>query len=685
MKNFIYTFLFLAIIGLLASCSDVNTPDIPKQSENNFEDGFEFSLFCPDLEDVATRTLAGSPTKSLEDMDLYLFLFDGPYLLQTIHIPADDTDRIYDEAPQHLKFKTQLAQTDNDATIHIVALDDSAGNFATQIDEVGYGIEDTVMPSFYTSNDQDAYWQRIELKTPIIVSVDNSDNGLDNVEGTEQQVRAALANSIPLIRNFAKISLKKADNYSEKNAQHFEILGWTIVNDRDRGSVVPWYSINNDPNVKYPEYYDAANKKGKSYDDLTNLGYHGVSQPNAQLRHRLSQIGSDGSNWGTDDKFLYERRISSVNPLYILLYGKYGDLEPGYYKLALGHTDEATGLFTEYNVLRNIEYQIVIDKVADGGAKTPADAAAGAAFNNVSGDVITKNLTSISDGVDMLYVNFINYVVTTDNQTVDFKYRYRTNITSTPAKYDNTKVFNLDLKEGEVIHSVTIGTTDDSDGWRTVHIEFNNPTQELKQQSFTIYSVPDPNNPNGTIGLSRTINLILRQPWNFVRMETFPGRHNDDTKWPDYDPDDELKNLEGVDYFVGANKGAPLTIFFELPSGLPEAIFPLDFTFESDRQNIENDGIGTAVVQSGVSLFPNVYDHRISYRKTVTWQDYTGEDNETSTEQSRIQRARFVTTTAISSLPGNAYTTTVILHNDYFNDITDQFRRDQGKEATPAN
>ena len=678
MKHLLHILLFTIVLGLAASCSDDINPDMTNLSGCSSNDGFEIALSFPEMENVVSRALGTTDQNTpLTQLDIFLFVFDGNNLLQTIHIPTSDTTRSYENGK--LKFSTDLPQTDNNAVLHIIAIDDSNHSFADQINTNGYGIEDSIMPALYVNDNKDCYWQRIDLETRIVVTVNNDYNGLGNVEGTEDAVQQKLK-YIPLIRNFAQISI-------ENKAPNFELMGWTVVNDRDRGSAVPWYSKQGDPDILYPEYFDYKSKKGKSYQELTTAGYPGVSQLGATLRNKPEQLVVNPGSWNTnkDSKFIYERKISSVNPLYILIYGKFNNTL-GYYKLSLGHTDKATGLFTEYNVIRNIAYNIVIESVTTDGASTVAKALEGPAFNNISGDVVTRNMINISDGADMLYVNKTSYVVTLPNSSWDFKFRYRQNIKQTPVQYVNSLVKceepGVGISTGDVIKGYTIGEQD-AEGWTTIHIEFNEPTDELKTQSFTIFSAPvyvDGVIPEtNTMGLSRTINLVLRNPWEFEDMETFPGQHDDDEEWPTYDPDN-TPTAPDVNYYIGPEKGASLTIFYKLPAGLPEAIFPLEFTFESDKQNIENAGIGTAVVKSGPSLFQNVYDHRISYVKTLRWEDYAENDGE-STPASRIQRARFVTTTAIESLPDTKYITTVIIHNDYFKDATDKFERKEGQNV----
>lgn len=674
----IYRILFFCIAAIgFAACSEEIDLDRPDQ-KGDAKDGIRISLAFPEMGSAETRALGDNPSKPPEYLDLYLFVFDGDRLLQSIHVDPTTTEK---EADNRISFTVQLPQTDDNATIHFVAIDDSDGKFAAMVDDVGFGIEDSVIPSYYVEKGKDAYWQRVPLNCRILKSVDNSGNELDNVAGTERQIQDLFdRRPVPLIRNFAKINMT-----TTLPETRFEILGWTVVNTRDAGSVAPWYSAPGEAGIDFESYFDETEGKGKSYEELTRLGYQGVSQAGAGWDLSLAKVlASNPSDWGTGAKYLYERKIASVNPLYIIVHGRLkgasGSYDDGFYKVALGKTDPITGLFTEYNVLRNIEYNLIITGVSTAGAKTIAEAAAGPAYNNISGDVVTRNMLSISDGVDMLYVNSTTFVVTEKGKYVDFQFRYIKNIRTTKDVDNDAVNWNepgIGLESGDVVDHYQL--TKDTD-WYTLRIWFKEPTYELKQQTFTIFTAPD-NDPNGTVGLSRTIKLVLRLPWDFVDMETYPGLWENDNEFPDYNPNDTPPDPK-ISYYIGPEKGAPLTVFYELPAGLPEALFPLYFKFESDRQNIESAGVSTAVVSSGPSLFPNVYDYRISYIKEITWADYTAGTGEGSTPQSRIMRTRFLTTTAITNLPGQSYVTTIRLHNDYFNDITDQFERDQNKPVT---
>lgn len=724
MKSILKYCILTCVLGVMFSCSDAyQQGQNPAKGSASFADGIEISLAFPDMQAVATRAINDGADPELKDLDIFLFVFDGNSLKQTLHVPANQTEWADGDGyavNNRIKFRAYLPQTDNDAIVHIVATNDADGSFARQIDAVGYGLEDIVMPKLAVSGNQDAYWQRIELNCPIKVTVDNSaDDDIVDVEGTEERVSEKLK-LVHLIRNFAKIKLELADNVT-----NFTVLSWTVVNDLDGGSVAPWYSPAGKSDISYPEFIkqNADNTDNTitpcSYDDLVAQGYPGVSYAGAKLRHTLSDIRANDKdagdpenpdfNWNKFDSnasenaiFLYDRKVVSVNPLYILIYGSLQG-NPGYYKVALAKRDVNTGLVSEYNVLRNIEYTLRITGVTAEGYPTPADAASGPAFNNISGDVTTRSMTQISDGVDMLFVNFVTSAITSEGQEVTFMYRFLENILVSGGAVRNDLVIwnamtdpnnagvglktTADDPKAVVTSIVESDTTDTRTGlkWKMLKLKFVAPTYEVKEQKFTIYTPPIPySDGTQSSGLSRTINLVVRKPWDYERVRIYPGEHGDDSKFPDFTPGDTPSDTEG-EIYVGPNKGDALTLFFELPAGIPESLFPLDFVIEADRQNIENAGAGNAAVQNGESLFKaeGVNDLRIQYVKSVLWSEYAP-DGISSTPSSRIIRARFLTTTNMSSYPSNVdnITTTVRMYNPIFNTVDYKFTRKKGQPAS---
>lgn len=707
MKSILKYGILSCLLGMMFSCAkDSLLTGTETGGNSSFADGIEIKLSFPDMQPAYTRVWADKDEEKIDDFDVFLFVFDGNSLKKTIHIPHDKTEKCTDAEHEHntaaIKFRALLPQTDDEAVIHIVALEDNDGSFARSVNEVGYGLEDYVMPQYAVSGERSAYWQRVVLGCPIKVTVDNSDDSnLESIEGTETQVQKKLAH-IKLIRNFARIKLSVAEDVA-----NFKVVGWTVVNDLDGGSVTPWYSRVGSADIEYPEFIKIVGDEEKpcGYNELVAQGYPGVSYAGANLRNTMksgpNQLNKDGSTWGKDDKYIYDRKVSSVNPLYILIYGSLNN-NPGYYKVSLGYRDPDTGLVTDYNVLRNIEYHIRITGVTDPGYKTADEAATGPAFNNVSGDVTTRSMLQISDGVDMLYVNFVTYVVTQKDEVVKFRYRYLENIIKNQAnKVENDKVIwnaaddpneaGVGLKTvnddpSAIVQTITgpfpvkdeINFTD----WNELQLTFPEPTDEIKEQKFIIYTPPVTyDDGTSSVGLSRTINLIVRNPWEYERVKIYPGLWEDDTQFPNWNADVTPDNDGEI--YIGPKKGDPLTLFFELPAGLPMSMFPLNFVIESDRQNIENAPQGNCSVQNGESLFKEdmgVSDLRIQYIKTVTWDEYAP-NGEYSTSSSRIIRARFLTTTNMDSYPEGVdnIVTTVRIHNQAFIDSDYKFTRKKGQ------
>lgn len=742
MKSIIKNIFISAVACVLFSCSDELVVNKPVGTGTlDLDEGVTFDLLFPEMgSSVQSRALGDGENDGENDGEPYLsklhyflFVFDGANLSQTMHIypnevlSADNLEGdTHGRTNGHVRFTTLLPQTEDNAAIHIVALNDESGEFAKTIQRMGFAPEDIAMPSLSVSGGQDAFWQRIELGTPIKKTITTKNNdGEDEVlvEGTENLLAPSFADPIPLVRNYAQVRLINAVH--ETNEMKFDVLGWTIVNQRNGASVAPNYTLPGNPDVLFPAAGDWIDDtdltNGKcAYDKLIAQGYNGVTLTSAPVVNSIDDVdGWTDAQWdATNDQplYLYEQKYSTIYPQYIIVKGRYTSKVGSqrsydkYYKLMLADRDAQTGLVTEYNILRNISYTVNIRSVssAEAGYNSAAEAGAAPASNNISGDVVTKDMFSVTDGIDMLYVNQINFIVTKPNWTVDFQYRYLTDLQGNMGQNDKLVQYAWpglglpwnsdtpwsndapsddhagDIRSNNVVKDWSNPATIKdafNQNWSQILIQTQDPTDELQQFSFYVFSQPGDQlptpDPDGTLGLSRKINIILRNPWDFLQAAVYPGEWTSDKAFPDYNPDVDANGNP----YVGPNKGDALTLFLELPAGLPEAMFPLSFTIESDRQNIENAGAGNAVVESGPSLFEDVTEQRNKFTKTITWTDYAP-DRENSTAESRVIRLRFLTTTNISSLPGTNYLTALRIYNEYFNLTEVTFVRDQSKNVS---
>lgn len=237
---------------------------------------------------------------------------------------------------------------------------------------------------------------------------------------------------------------------------------------------------------------------------------------------------------------------------------------------------------------------------------------------------------------------------------------------------------------------------DYGDNWMGFKIYFNTPDDIVRQKTVRFYK------PNG---LTRDVTFISHKRWRFVtndkypsNIEVYPGAYSYE---PESNPTmpfetlDEMREaLSGYDDanetgagYVGSQRNAQLTVMFELPDDLPEAIFPLDFKIGADRQNIENAYVGNAVATWGTSIFEDVGVMRMQFIKTVTWDYYC---------RHRIVCARFLTTTDVLADADDVYNngnvvrdedgnvkaiTRIRVTNPYFEDGNDTFERSSHEDV----
>lgn len=635
-------YMITSLVALLMwSCSaeDVSVNTQPSGVVDNGDGTLTLtvSLDVPGMEIASSRVMGKTP--EYKDLKLYLLEFNlngqEPLsnFLTNVYQAENETS-----AGDEVQFSVKLKKTEDPKVLHLIAV-------PRDVDlsiENQYGSEGSLIPELTTANGQDAYWQRVEFPKGY------GTQGTDGTWTPGTDLNNKLAR-VPMIRNFAQISV-------QNKAQDFTLTGFAVVNVPQTGTVAPW----NSNDMRFPAYLDGNNGQ-KKYDEMD---YSGQQVNVASLDRTVSFVEAGSS------KYIYERPYSSVYPTQVLIRGTYAGVET-YYKIDLGRTD-ANGIFEHYNLLRNFHYQIKINEVTAAGYTDAQSALNGVVYNNISFDVLTAKMLNISNGKDMLWVNFTTKVITrADDRTFLFAYRYKSDITSSEGGTLQNELKTIGLEAGDVIASVNeLQTPPEGQpaDWKYYEITTHTPTAERKMQSFVV--------TNPETGLARTINLVLRVPWEIVRNRVFAGNYNLPDEFPD-----QLQGGGDYENKVSDAEKKPLTIFFVLPDDLPEAIFPLTFELEADRQNIENNPIGTLVVASGPSLFPNITGERIKYLKTITWTDY---NTETTTEnytgvvvsdqrdpsgatKIRRVRCRFRTITSLANLGVTTSTTTrVRIHNPYF-------------------
>lgn len=653
MKFLKYIMFFGALLAL-AGCSDeIERPVMPDAEESADSFTITASVAVPEMATQGSRAMGAAPDYA--GLKLYIAEFDlnGDEPLNNFFTGLYMPD---EEVPSDglVTFKVTLKKEMKPKVLHLIAVPKDVD---LQFD---YGSEGTLIPGLSTSKaggvGNEAYWQRLEFPQGYGTMTTTVDG--DKWE-TDPALKARLTR-VPMIRNFAQISVRILTETGATTIDNFTLEGFAVVNQPSAGSVAPW----NNSTMRFPFYLNADNSQ-LDYQSISSAGYHGLLSGDAEI----TDMEPAETDFTTAPKFIYERPSSSVSHTYVIVKGRYGTDESSYYKADLGTTDE-NSVFGYYDLLRNFNYVVNIRSVGASGYATIDEAMRGVVYNNFSFDVNTEKMLNISNGTDMVWVNFTTAVVTQPSladRTIRFRYRYKTNIGTNGGTPANENVRELGLVAGDVIESITPVTAPaDSTDWVFYDIVTKIPTDETRTQSFTIV--------NPETGLGRKINLVLRTPWEISGNSVYAGNYNVPADFPETDT--FLSKVSDL-------AGQPLTVFFTIPNDLPQEIFPLSFELEADRQNIENNPVGTLVVTSGPSVFDNVQGARIKYVKTISYSDYStlldashptavkvpqDKNNPNGPTIHRV-RCRFLTITSLENLgiaAGGSTNTTVRITNPYF-------------------
>lgn len=694
MKFFKYIFcpvLCLLVVMGFSSCTD-DLLDGLKHDQNKFYFNDEGNLTLSSVLEIPEMTKASTraslwDTPDYDNLQLYALVFeDGSGLKQYAKVDSEkhktDPDHNHNEL---VEFIVTLQPTDKNAVIHLIATNQP--NFEEM---VTFGTEESVINALYTDRNYEAYWQRIDLGC-YIPSKENTDNTNESFradgEANAQKVADAMKH-VPMIRNFCRVSI----NADAVPSTTFDLTGLYIINTVDRGSVAP-YVADNPKGQRYVKYYKknaSGNYEGMSYAEISGQNHIGTLPIGVKVtNNNLSNIASKSeknAGGNIDPVYIYERpaRTNSTERTYAIIRGKYrGSNNDSFYKLDLGHISDTeigqiAGIFEYYNLVRNFDFSINLLSVESEGYATIEEAASGPVFNNFSAAIEARNMFSISDGEDMLNLNHLTFVFTLPNQKLDLRAQYRNSITNGLGGIAENENLHIDWAPGEVINNIIVLpdeiTGEDGFPWKQYEVYGNDPDDILREQIVHVYRG---RKDDGSYGLYRVLHFFSHKPWPMTHVGIFPGLWQNPDEYPNWEwPKDERD--------IGQLKGSNLTLFFELPKGLPQAIFPLTFTIESDRQNIQNAYVGTAVVKSVPAKESLFYDEnetdpnknpqtsRIQYQKTVTWEEYYGGLSEESVgKSSHIVRCPFLTITDLSqSDVGNSTTgkstTTIRIKNDNF-------------------
>lgn len=555
----------------------------------------EFKIAIPEMQS-ATRSFAKPEIKNL-----WLFIFDSSgYISQALEVTNDDVGSITDETdgntwednePTEFTVKVNvIAETSYSRTIHLIA------NLPEGTNTNGFFAESNFISSLKTSGTQDAYWQRVEMPNGITKATINA------------------LGVIPMVRNYAKVSVVE-------NATDFEVDGLILTNIPNSGSVAPYHTntlgldsevlaLLNGNFANYQATFDAdGNYTGVAtdYEALEKQEYNGFEPSDVAYSNQ-----DVPATWQTY-QYLYERNHSETEDrTYAIIRGTYGGQET-YYKV-----DIVKPSGDAYNLLRNIEYKIVVTSVTGLGFNSATEAInSSAVSNNLNFNIVTRNLLNVSDGKSRLFIEYSQKVITTGNSKITFRYRYVPDITKPTTSQNvtgnNVKISWSDFKDGvksgdAVIADADTSTDDvdwvsnkavtDSEGyiWNEVTFKVADVGDEAKIQEF-ILSATKTATDGSTTTLSRVVELRLVKPFKFS-IDVAPK------------VDD------------GAGKAVPTTL--TLPKGLPKGIFPLTFNVVCGNGSLTS----SLPVVTGLDIngMPNENGKYFGYAVTIDYDNYDSDN-----------------------------------------------------------
>ena len=563
MKKIIY-YISILFTLLITACSNEDIA-VPSQTEEGGETcKLTFKVAIPQPS-VASRAFNGG--SSIEITSLCLLIFDDNGLMVGRKLAESVTNPTLQSDVYQGTYQVELSKTDEMRIIHFVA------NYSSDIDDYpSSGNENSVLSQLNVTGTTDAYWQR------MVVDGFKDTDGKTNSEG--KYTIDNITETVRLIRNFVAVKMEAAVDASGKSLIPEDFLqGYVLYNEAKQGTVAPYFRNETGGFANY--------STGISYTALTNnirdggQGYIGV-EPVTPTTNRYDNTAPQDADFTNTEKYTYERSYPTDNidtPTFIIMKGLYNKTTY-YYRVDIAQN------FENLHLLRNFRYILQITKTCE-GYTTINDAINGSSFNHLV-DINIK-VEEITDGETTLKVTPTDITVVNGTASVKVNYECTYDGEGTDPSVSVSNPFTPEIEESRVVISnitapsglsgeltVTLNSFFKSDGT-------SNLVGGLERQRFEVRT---------SNGLTREVRINLIDKINF--NPTFVG--------PDGDGNYQYQ--------------------YNLPSDLPECMFPLEIYFYEETGSFTP----ASGEQLSVDLIPdpnNEGRQTWRYKKVMTYQDYT--------------------------------------------------------------
>ncbi len=604
------------VIGTVVSCQ---TPELV-EDEPEFENVTGVHGKVPILF-KATIPSSGPATKAMDHVpdihSFHLVIFDenGMFVeiakAEMVGDPVMNNERDYVQA-----FKVVVTLSDQPRIIHFIA--------NCPVDQIAYGHEASIIGNLYVENGETAYWSRAEVPhIQVVDEVYNPDTDTEHFHPCEHLVHHL--EHVHLLRNFAEILVEDHTG----DADLFQLMGFSLYNTIDRGTVAPY----NNKNQQFQCFVDENEAaEGREviydYDELMGLPfpYEGHALSSALLNQNMPKrdgkyiwYGPDLTNPSKEQEhfFMYERKVSvrtdeedkwRESPPHVIVKAMYGEQEC-YYKFDLvynimGKDPDGNEIVTDikyFHILRNFLYHFQIKEVHSPGYKTVEEAIAGVTSNNLAGSTTTSGLKEVAVGMNRIAVSFTDTTIV-NSGPVHFRYKYEPNYDQADAKPENSsnyvKLLDADgetlADDGDVIASHAVAGNDiqggELGGYRDVVFNIKEPGDQIMEQVVTV-------KPQD-VQLTRRIRFILRKKLKMT-VECEP----------------RIKSGINVEQYVK----------IRIQPGLTEDMFPLHLAIETEGLSLSPDASKNSIpVVTGLSTIPSKNGKRSFYFDYViqSYEDY---------------------------------------------------------------
>ena len=357
-----------------------------------------------------------------------------------------------------------------------------------------------------------------------------------------------------LLRNQAEVQLVMARNVN------FELSGFCLHNAPRRGSVAPYVSKEALSSTDPDEHYrDVLYSFPTTPDEPTLTSDNNVYN----VLSANGDISPEGWKTNKSNIALFEYRNSEADrdkQVSVIMYGRQrvnGRLErPGYYKIDLKEDVEVGGNYVgsdPYDIVRNHLYKVTVTNVANKGYETLQQALDAPAGNNIFASVELQDYPQISDGKYKLDVGKTEVILTKPST-------FETNISFVKVGQESNNLLgnvNVYYKRKPVVtvfnNDPYIQSASFSNGKLTIVTRNPYPPQRKSYKFLVVGDNKDANNPSRIL---RTINVTLRQPYQFNAS---------------------LTNSSGQT----SAQGNLMELSFDVPGSIPAQLFPYTVLIEA--------------------------------------------------------------------------------------------------------